>query len=50
VPALLPPALPADVVPRMDPVPALGEHTEGILCELGYPAATIARLRAERAI
>jgi crotonobetainyl-CoA:carnitine CoA-transferase CaiB-like acyl-CoA transferase len=38
VPALLPPALPADVVPRMDPVPALGEHTERIPGELGYPA------------
>jgi itaconate CoA-transferase len=50
VPALLPPALPDDVVPRMDPVPSLGEHSENILCELGYPSSTIARLRAEQVI
>jgi itaconate CoA-transferase len=50
IPALLPPALPADVLPRMDPVPALGEHTDRILGELGYPASTIGRLRTEQAI
>ena len=50
LPALLPPALPAGFTPRMDPVPALGEHTERVLAELGYDAAAIARLRVERAI
>jgi crotonobetainyl-CoA:carnitine CoA-transferase CaiB-like acyl-CoA transferase len=30
----------------MDPVPALGEHTEAILRELGYDRARIDALRA----
>src|SRR4051795_9518287 len=34
VPALLPPGS-WDVEPRMDPVPALGEHTDVVLTELG---------------
>jgi crotonobetainyl-CoA:carnitine CoA-transferase CaiB-like acyl-CoA transferase len=34
VPALAPPGL-VDPAPRMDPVPALGEHTRSILAELG---------------
>ncbi|ACD20901.1 CaiB/BaiF CoA transferase family protein [Paraburkholderia phytofirmans] len=46
VPALLPPGLPTDVDPRMDPVPALGEHTDAILRELGYDSARIDALRA----
>lgn len=50
VPALLPPALPSGVEPRMDPVPALGEHTEGILGGLGYDAAAISRLRQQGAL
>lgn len=44
--ALLPPALPQDVEPRMDPVPALGQHTEHILSSLGYAPAAIERLRS----
>jgi itaconate CoA-transferase len=36
--------------PRMDPVPALGAHTRAILDELGYGAAEIDRLVAERAV
>jgi itaconate CoA-transferase len=50
VPALRPPGMPQEFEPRMDAVPALGQHAESILAELGYSAADIARLRAERAI
>ncbi|WNC92709.1 CaiB/BaiF CoA-transferase family protein [Paraburkholderia sp. FT54] len=46
VPALLPPGLPTDFEPRMDPVPALGEHSDAILRELGYDSARIDALRA----
>jgi len=50
VPALLPPGV-ADVADvRMDPVPALGEHTDALLVELGYTAPAIEKLRAEGAI
>jgi crotonobetainyl-CoA:carnitine CoA-transferase CaiB-like acyl-CoA transferase len=35
--------------PRLEPVPALGEHTEKILTELGYTAADLDRMRAEGA-
>lgn len=50
LPALLPPGLPGDVEPRMDAVPALGQHTASILAGLGYTAADIDRLQGERAI
>jgi itaconate CoA-transferase len=36
--------------PRMDDIPALGEHTRSVLGELGYGAAEIERLAAERVI
>mgnify|MGYP003343415025 CR=1 FL=1 len=49
IPALLPPGR-WDDEPRMDPVPALGEHTDAILAELGLDAAAIAALRAAEAI
>ena len=45
IPALLPPGLPAGFEPRMDDVPALGQHSDAILAELGYAADTIARWR-----
>jgi itaconate CoA-transferase len=45
VKALLPPGVPASFEPRMDPVPAIGQHTEGILAELGYKQELIAKLR-----
>jgi itaconate CoA-transferase len=50
VAALLPPGQPSAFEPRMDAVPALGEHTDAILRELGYDAAAIEKLHAEKAI
>ena len=53
VPALLPPGMPNGAngyAPRMDPVPALGQHTDAILGELGFDADRIARLHAEKAV
>lgn len=50
VPALLPPGSWNDQAPCMGAVPDLGQHTDAILTELGYPAARIATLRAEGAL
>jgi formyl-CoA transferase len=47
VPALLPPVDLAGVTPRMDAVPAVGEHTDAILAALGHSAADIDALRAD---
>jgi crotonobetainyl-CoA:carnitine CoA-transferase CaiB-like acyl-CoA transferase len=44
--AVLPPITLDGEAPRMDPIPALGEHTDAILREFGYTAADIADLRA----
>jgi itaconate CoA-transferase len=44
--AMLPPGVPEDFEPRMDPIPAVGQHTDAILGELGYDKAVIANLRA----
>jgi itaconate CoA-transferase len=38
--------VPASFEPRMDPVPALGQHSDAILAELGYDRDAVARLRA----
>jgi itaconate CoA-transferase len=46
IPALLPPGIPDSFAPRMDPVPALGQHTNAILAELGCSGMDIDRLRA----
>ena len=49
IPALLPPGeRPGDA--RMDPIPALGAHTDAILAELGYAVDAIASLRHAGAI
>jgi itaconate CoA-transferase len=50
VPALLPPGHTEAYSPRMDAVPALGQHTDAILAGLGWPAEAIARLRSASAI
>jgi crotonobetainyl-CoA:carnitine CoA-transferase CaiB-like acyl-CoA transferase len=50
IPALLPPGSWDDQEPRMDGVPALGQHTDGILASLGYSADAIAELRRAHAI
>jgi itaconate CoA-transferase len=50
IPALKPPAMLRGMEARMDPVPALGEHTVSILRELGVSDERIARLRAARII
>lgn len=44
VPALLPPPVIAGFEPPMGAVPALGEHTDKVLAELGLPDAEIAEL------
>ena len=49
LPAMLPPGS-WDVPPRMDPVPALGEHTDAILAELGYGTAQVEALHAAGAV
>ena len=50
LPALLPPASNSAFEPRMDPVPALGEHTEAVLQELGYDHAALEALRQRGAL
>jgi itaconate CoA-transferase len=50
MPALLPPGMPDSFDPRMDAVPALGEHTAAVLAELGFGAGEIETMRAEAAI
>ena len=48
--ALQPPFNLDQFSPRMDPVPAVGEHTRPILQELGYSEAEMARLEASAVI
>jgi itaconate CoA-transferase len=48
--ALKPPANIEGMEPRMGPVPAVGQHGRAILEELGYSAAEVARLEAEKAV
>ncbi|EPL08818.1 CaiB/BaiF CoA-transferase family protein [Pseudomonas sp. CF161] len=50
IPSLMPPASNSAFDPRMDAVPALGEHTIQILNELGWPAERIQQMRMDGAI
>ena len=50
LPTLLPPVAMPEFEARLDPIPAVGEHTDRILAEIGYAAAQIADLRAASAI
>ncbi|MBC7735528.1 MAG: CoA transferase [Bacteriovorax sp.] len=50
IPALRPPGMPDSFEARMDAIPALGQHADAILAELGFAPADIARLRLEAAI
>ncbi|WP_233858407.1 CaiB/BaiF CoA transferase family protein [Paraburkholderia sp. HD33-4] len=50
VAALLPPGMPASFSPRMDPIPALGQHTDAILAELGLTHAQIDAMHAEHTV
>jgi crotonobetainyl-CoA:carnitine CoA-transferase CaiB-like acyl-CoA transferase len=48
--ALLPPFESPDWKPRMDGVPALGQHTQPVLRDLGFTTAEIAELRRSGAL
>jgi len=50
IPALLPPGVTRGPDARMDPVPAVGEHTDAVLADLGLDADGIAALRAAGAV
>ncbi|RAV01542.1 CaiB/BaiF CoA transferase family protein [Mycolicibacter senuensis] len=50
IPSLLPPPVIAGFEPPMGSVPALGEHTEVVLGELGFTDTEIAELRGQGAI
>ena len=50
LPALLPPGRNNAFEPRMDAIPALGQHTDTLLAELGYAAGDIQRLHQQGAV
>ncbi|MDE2615592.1 MAG: CoA transferase [Burkholderiales bacterium] len=50
VPALLPPGAPDAAQVRMDPIPAVGQHSAAILRELGLSADEIEQLKNDKAI
>jgi itaconate CoA-transferase len=50
IPAMLPPGLNDSFDYRMDPIPAVGQHTQAILSELGIPANEIENMKTAGAI
>ena len=48
--ALVPPVRMEDVEPVMGAIPALGQHRESILAELGFDSATIEHWKQEGVI
>lgn len=50
IPALLPPGANKAYQPRMDAIPALGQHTESLLAELGFSAREIIELKESKTI
>ena len=50
IPALIPPVRLEATEPIMGAIPAVGEHSEAILAEIGFDAATIRRWKEERVI
>ena len=50
LPALIPPATNSAFSARMDPIPALGDHTMSILKELGVQESVIAEMKSAKAI
>ena len=50
IPAMLPPGLNNSYEYRMDPIPAVGQHTDSILSEIGIAQSEIDNMRAAGAI
>ena len=50
IPALLPPGSNNSYDYRMDAIPAVGQHTDSILQEIGIKNSSIAEMRANGAI
>jgi itaconate CoA-transferase len=50
IPALRPPGMPASFDARMDAIPALGQHTDAILAELGFAPDRIRQMHGAAAV